>query len=335
MDSTSRPAEFDGYGVSRRNDGAPSVRWVLADLVFVTAIVVAILGLALGFDHRGGPMAVRVPLGFLFVFFLPGYALAAALFPRADHEDRNRPSDAVTLTAVERGVLSVGLSLVLVPLLAIGLTMVGQPTELLSVLATVGGFTVSLAALAAVRRFRLPPAERFHVSPGPTVDSTVGFLRADALNVVLVLVLVLAVGGIGAALMTAENGTTFTEFAVLAESEDGNLSAADYPAELTTGETERFHVAIENYEHRPVEYTVVVLLEDVGQDGEPVTATELDRFGVELAHGDRTVEEHAFEPRRTGEGLRLSYLLYVGDVPAEPTPANADQSTHVMLDVVP
>lgn len=333
MDSqgTSRPAEFDDYGAPRRDRRAPSVVLTVADLALVTATVIAVLVLAFAFGEFGGPTAVRVPLGFLFVFFLPGYALTAALFPYADSTGERQQSER-SVNTVDRLVLSVGLSLVLVPVLSVGLTMISQPIELFSVLPAVGGATLAFCGVAAVRRIRVSPRERYFVSPGPTVRSVHGFLRADALNAVLVLALVLSVGGIGAALVTAEDGTTYSEFAVLT-GEDGELVADDYPSELSVNESEQFYLEVTNHERETVEYTVVVLLEDMSVDGERAAVTELDRQTVELDHGERTLEEHAFEPPRTGENLRLSYLLYVDDVPEEPTVSTAYRAVHVSLNV--
>jgi uncharacterized membrane protein len=334
MDSqdSSRPTEFDAHGGDGRTEQSGSLLWTLLDLLLVVVLAAVTLGLAYVFGEQGGPLAVRVPLGFLFVFVLPGYALAGALFP-ATSSSTPEFGTTITLSSLERGVLSVGLSLVLVPLVSIALTMFSISLGLYSVLFSLGTLTIALSMLAAVRRLKTPPAERYSVNPRPAVESTIAFLRADAVNAVLAVSLVLAVGGVGAALVTAEDATTYTEFAVLGDDGDGEPTAGAYPTELSVGETEPLHVEIANHERQAVEYTVVVLVEEFTADGERIAASEYERFTVELDHAERTVVEHQFEPVRSGENVRLSYLLYLDGVPAEPTPANAHRSTHLTLTV--
>lgn len=334
MDSqdSPRPTEFDAYGRDRGTEQSGTILWTVLDLLLVVALAALTLGLGFVFGERGGPLAVRVPLGFLFVFVLPGYALAGALFP-ATNSSTTKFGTRITLSSLERGVLSVGLSLVLVPLVSIALTMVTISIGLYSVLFSLGMLTIVFSALAAVRRLRTPPSERYSVDPRPAAGAAIAFVRADALNAVLAVSLLLAVGGVGAALVTAEDASTYTEFAILGDDGDGEPTAGAYPTELSVGETEPLHVEIANHERQSVEYTVVVLVEEFTADGERIAASEYDRFSVELGHAERTVVEHRFEPLRSGENIRLSYLLYLDGVPAEPTVANAHRSTHLTLTV--
>jgi hypothetical protein len=80
-------------------------------------------------------------------------------------------------------------------------------------------------------------------------------------------------------------------------------------------------------------YTVVVQLERVGADGSVVDRVELDRLSATVGAGERWTRRHAVTPPTTGENLRLSYLLFVGDAPAEPTRADARHATHLWVTV--
>ena len=321
--------EFDASSNSRA--GPSGVLYGLLDLVVVTFLSVGTIGLALVYGEQGGPAALRVPLGFLFIFFVPGYALTAALFPRGETIGSRTPEGLVP-SALERVVLSVGLSLALVPLVSLGLTLVSQPIGPRSVLLSLGTLTIAVLIVAAVRRLRTLPRERFSVSPQRTLGRTIQYSTANVLNVVLVIAIALAVVGIGAAIVDSGEGDSYSELSLLSDGEDGPV-ADDYSTALTTETSEPFHVEVANNEHRDVEYTVVVLLEELDLGGDVVERDELDRFSVELAHGERVVNEHEVEPTMTGEDLRLSYLLYIDDVPENPAMENADLSTYLFVDV--
>ena len=95
---------------------------------------------------------IRIILGLLFVLFLPGYSLIAALFPRKDDLD-----------AIERVALSFGLSIAISPLLGFTLNYSPFGIRLAPVLIVLSVFTISLALGAYVRRSRIPEEGRFVV----------------------------------------------------------------------------------------------------------------------------------------------------------------------------
>lgn len=324
-------AEFDAAGISRANTA--TVSRVLVDLVVVTLVTAATVGLAVYYGEQGGPAPLRVPLGFLFIFFIPGYALVSALFPRGGALD-NGITNGLLLSPLERIVLSVGLSLALVPLVGLGLTLVSQPLGLRSVLFSLGSLTVGGVTVAAIRRFRTPARERFHVTPVRALSRTVRYSTANAVNLLLVFAIALAVAGIGVAVLDSGDGDRYTELSILGEDEDGELGVDNLPAEITVEEPEPLHVTVTNHEHEAVDYTVVVLLQELDENGNVVESDELDRFVFALAHGDQLVHEHEVEPTLTGDNLRLTYLLYTNGAHENPTLENAEQSVHITVNVV-
>lgn len=60
---------------------------------------------------------------------------------------------------------------------------------------------------------------------------------------------------------------------------------------------------------------------------------ELDRVSTTPEHGETWQEEYPVTPTMTGEGLRLTFLLYDGEVPVEPTRENAYRELHLWIDV--
>jgi uncharacterized membrane protein len=237
------------------------IRRLPADLVAVAALVVlATLAATLPVVSE---TPLRVVLGLPLVLFAPGYALVAALFP----EDGSSPSegDGVdTLVAemtrdgidtVERGVLSFGLSIAVVPLLGIALSFTPWGLRFGPVVACVSGFTLVATAVAVKRRLEVPASERLHVplrtwirtgydeflSPETCIDGT--------LNVVLVCGVLLAVGSVGYAVAVPADGESFSELYLVTEDDTGDRVAGDYPQNLTVGESTDLVTGIRNHEN--------------------------------------------------------------------------------------
>lgn len=329
MDSQSskRITEFDS---GRRKMSSQSTFRGYADLALVAVLTLATVGIAFAFGEQGGPSWLRVPLGFVFVFLLPGYALTAALFPRTTVGPGR--SFSFSVGGVERLVLSIGLSLAVVPLISITLTLLSFSIGVYSVIASLGLFIAVSLLIAAVRTYRSPLQDRFSPFPGGLRSLDRRTVTMNKVNVIFAIALLLAGAGLGAAIIGSDNGDSYTELAIQAPDEDGELVTDQYPDSLSMDEPEPLHVQIENHEHRSVDYTVVVMLEEVESD-EVVDRTELDRFDVALDHTERTELEHELEPARAGESLRVSYLLYADTVPDQPTLSNADRSVHFFTDV--
>jgi uncharacterized membrane protein len=288
---------------------------------------------------------LRTVLALPFVLFLPGYAAAAALFPAA-----SRPLDAETAHArrsgidgIERIALSFGVSIGVVPLVAVGLNFTPWSIRLTPILLSVGGLTILMSAIAAKRRLALPPDERYRVAyrhwlRAVRVELFEPETRADAaLNLLLLTGVLVAAASIGYAIAVQNAGEGFTEFYLLTESDDGELVTAGYPREFVVGQPRQLVVGIENHEAERVRYTVVVLLQD-GRfvDDEPLVdrEAELDRFQVDLAASETWKQPYQISPPFPGERLRLTFLLYRdATLPATPTADNAYRHVHLLVNV--
>lgn len=127
-----------------------------SDLVLVLAL--AVLTSVLTLVNPFADIPLRGPIGLAFVLILPGYALAAALFP-----GRDGPSHLI------RGTLSLVFSLATA--LAIGLALNFSPwgLRLGAIVASLVFSTFTFVALAYYRRIQLPEEERFR--PGFAWDA--------------------------------------------------------------------------------------------------------------------------------------------------------------------
>jgi len=97
-------------------------------------------------------------------------------------------------------------------------------------------------------------------------------------------------------------------------------------------------VGIENNEYEPTNYTVVVQLQEVEQEGNEtrvIDRQEVDRFSTTLEHNATHHERHVLLSQRgLVKNLRVQYLLYAGEAPETPTRENSYRDLHLWIDVV-
>lgn len=355
---------------------------VVVILTMTTVLVVFVPGV--------NDTPLRVVFGLPFVLFLPGYAFIAALFPESGGSPRDETEadtnvettsggdaeaigetntetaenetfnlsggDRSGIDGIERVALAFGLSIAIVPLLGLVLNFTAWGIRLVPIIVTVAGFTLLSTGVAARRRWALPPEERFAVPYQAWITAGREELfkpetRVDgALNVLLVVSVLLAIGSVGYAVAVPQQGEQFTEFYLLTETDEGDLVADDYPTTFVRGDSAPVVVGIGNQEQQRVNYSVVVELQEVQPvDGgslnvtnetanastelEIVNRQQLDQFTATVEHNETWQESRELRPMLTGENLRVQYLLYRGEPPAEPTADNAYRSLHLWVDV--
>jgi uncharacterized membrane protein len=321
-------------------------RWLRslpADISAVVAVVIVTVGAV--FLPLVRDTWLRIVVGLPFVLFVPGYAFIAALFPEAGTgpTDDDEPSvDDGGIDGIERVALSFGTSIAIVPLIGLVLNFTPWGIRLVPIMLSVSGFTLLMAALATYRRRELPPDDRFRVPYQRWIRGwRTEFLHPDtrldgALNVLFVMSLLLAVGSVGYAVAVPKPGESFSEFYLLTEGDDGDLVADGYPQNFTVGESRSLYVGIGNHEHRPVNYTVLVLLQEVQVQNNSTTVLreeQLRRFQTRVESNETWRRNHTVTPTLTGERLRLTYLLYMGEAPTDPSTDSAYREVHLWVNV--
>jgi len=305
-------------------------RWG-ADLVLAVGVaLVAVATLAVS----GMPWPMRWAVGVPLLVFVPGYALVAAVFPE-------RATDEETADGIESGTPGWAVLLGLAVLASAGVSAVVGTAfavlgelSLLPVAGVLVGVTAVAAGVAALRRllvdsqYRRAPLRR-----GVASSATASLPGTRRQNVAFAGAVVLLVAAAGLTAAFPATGEAYTEFYVLQENETGDLVAEGYPSEVVAGEGHTFHLAVENHEHQPVNYTVVVVAQNVS-DGEVVEQRRLDTVSTSLEHGQRRVIEREVVPETTGEDVRIRFLLYEGAVPTTVSEASADVTLQVWTDVV-
>jgi uncharacterized membrane protein len=315
------------------------------DLATVSAYVI-VAALTLTFLPLVPPL--RAILAMPLLLFVPGYALVAAIYPKCTDSDRGdflypeEITDTDTgLHVIERMLLSVGMSVAVLPILGVVIwaTVGGISTDI--VLFGVSTFTLGAIAVAVFRRTNLAAAEQFRISPsrgirrfrswivGPSTWKTV-------VNVLLVGAIVLSVATLTFAFVVPVTGESYTS-AILVTEQDGEFVTDNYPTNFTAGEPETLTLILSNHEGRTTNYTIVTTVERVNRSGGDITIvaqSELDRSTMRLASDETVREQYTLAPELTGENLRLSYYVYKGQAPASPNDDSAYRDLHLWITVV-
>lgn len=329
------------------------------DLLGVVLIVA--LANAAAFGVSLGPL--RIIVGVLFVLFVPGYAFVAALFPESGTSPkvaRGRTGASLTVSwtgnesgrfdtdrgvdIIERLALSFGLSFAIVPLLALGVTLSPLPFSTEPLFVVISTFTVGCALIALVRRLSLPTEKQVSVSAiGGLQNASFAIRRSSSrgeiiLNIALAAAVLLAVGTLGFAVISPQDGEQYTELYVLNEDTEGELVAEGYPDTISADEPTELHVGIENYEHERVEYHTVVQLQRVETEGDEAVVTDrytVDEFSTVLSPEEQWVTDRDLRvaDAPAGEDRRLQFLLYKDSVPDTPTEDSAYRQLHIWVDV--
>ncbi len=269
---------------------------------------------------------LRIVFGLAFVLFVPGYAFVAALYPMAgepvvgagfESADAASGTDSVRSgpDGLERIVLSLGLGLAVVPLVGLVLNFTPWGIRLVPIAIALSGVTLVSIAVAAVRRWNLPVDERFRVPyrewiAAGRATALKPNTRADAaVNAVLAISILIAVGSVGYAVAVPQPSEQFSAVYLLTEDDDGALVADDFPTEFVSGESGELILGIDNNEHRTTEYTVVVVEQNVSVDGNETVVhdqRELERLETRLSHDETWHHPYEFEPTMTGENVRVA-----------------------------
>jgi len=297
-----------------------------------------------------GP-AVRIAFGLPLLFFLPGYATLTLLFPKRHEADTDAGFDVTTVgwPGIDRGTISfgerivfaIGLSVVVLPVVGLTLSALGIGLSTPTMVGSLTALTLVCMLLGTVRRWRVPAHEQFVVPVGEWVarvrESATGRSRVElAASVLLALTLLTAVTTVGVAMIAQNNAETYTQLTLLTANDTGEYVTGDYPRELRPGETQLFVVAVDNEERREINYTVVGQLERVNRSGSSVTVTDEQRLVTlqRVVPANTTWRaRHTVRPELNGTSLRLSYYLYRGAPPDDPSRANAYEHVHIWMNV--
>ncbi|QIO22788.1 DUF1616 domain-containing protein [Haloarcula sp. JP-L23] len=326
-----------------RRLAASTLDVVPVDLIAVlTYVVFASATVTIGV----GGTVVGFLIGSVLVFFAPGYAVVAALFPRRpQNRDAGEGAIGLSLTAAHDGVLArerlalaFGVSVALIPLMAVTLGALGVRLTTESVLATVWVVVGVGVVVGTARRLAVPSHERFDPLAIARQTGTERFLGGDAvtraLTVCLCVAVVAALGSLTVALAGPTQSMSYTSASLLTESQSGEYVAGGYPTNGTVGESQPLVVEVTNHHDSAATYTIVAKLQRV--DGGTVLASEtLRQQSQRVAVNETWTYDHTVTPTMAGQDLRLVYYVVRGPMPETVDDGSADKVLYLRLDVAP
>ena len=260
---------------------------ILLSIYLVTLVLLAEMGLPV--------LVFRALLGLVFVLFFPGYCLQVAAFPaRAD------------LDGKERLALSFGLSLVLLPILALVLDRLPWGITLWSVMIGLLALVLLFTVIAGIRKSRLPEAEQYR--PLESFNPFASWRSLERGFKVAYLLLALTVVSFGftaySILTTPKPAERMTEFWMLGS----GGKAESYPFRLEAGRPAEITLGIRNLEEGPHSYRI----EAVDGQGPVGSAGPFD-----LPVGESLETQMTLTPQETGEDVQLTFHLFRD---SDPTP---------------
>lgn len=267
------------------------------------------------------------------LLFVPGYSLVTALYPA-----RSTPEGGFGL--VERLALSFGLSVTLLPIVALGLAVSGVGLTAVPLVSTLTTFSILGTLVGGLRRHQLLANHRFRLPLGswyrrltvsPATDSSV---RLTAMHLLLAVAVVLSMVTLAGAMLFPISGESFSGLTVLTVGDNGSYVAGDYPHNLTDGSPQEFVTAVQNDEGEGETYTLVAQLQRINRtDGDVrvLNRSELLERHHSVPADETWYADHTITPDMNGDDLRLTYLLYRGPVPQVPTVDSAYR--HAFLNV--
>jgi uncharacterized membrane protein len=299
--------------------------------LIVVWLCAAILGVYL-------PVLNETPLRVLFtlpvLLFIPGYCIILALFPGESDID-----------LTERIVLSMCVSIAVVPLVGLGLNFTPWGIRLDPIVIALTVFTMVIVLVAHYQRTLLPVEEQFRM-PFKALARMIqkeilpaGPGRLDRiLGPVLALAIIIAILTTIFIIAVPREGEQFTEFFILGE----NRTAANYPIDLIAGQNYPMYVSIGNHEHRRITYTIETWMmltefDNVTNTFQILTMDPLDRLSLTLAPNQTTIIPYNLSVNKTGYN-RVEFLLFNEKIPGFET-VNGDRinasyrNLHLRLDV--
>lgn len=321
-----------------------ALRAIPFDIVFIALALLSFqAALQLPASH---PLRIVIVLGVLLT--LPGYVLTTLTFPGYTASPTT-PSvvnnlgvgrlQFAALDDAERGALSFGLSLLLLPLFGLVLAYLDLPLRPRYVFQAVALFSVVVGFLGVIRRARLPAESRYDLPLGDWLGTArAGLVGGGAfdtvLNVALAGSIIIASAALVGAVAAPLEGYRYTEASLVTINDDGEYVQQNYPSQFVKDQPRKITLVVGNHEGRPVKYTVVIQQQRVAEDGTVTDRQELDRFSRQVPSGGEWQVRHSVAPTVVGDRVRIAWLVYEGEVPETPTNQNADEHVFLWVEVV-
>jgi uncharacterized membrane protein len=256
---------------------------------------------------------LRIIIGLPFLLFFPGYVLVLAIFPHKG-----------SMGGIQLLSLSVGLSIVLIPLMGLLLNYTPWGLWLGSILYSLFVFIMIISVIAYLRSWRLPITDRWDFSFTLGVPKFRQSRLDWRLSILLIIVILGALATIGYEIATPKAGEKYTEFYSLGI----NGQAVDYPTDFTLDNGQvvsveygslstvfkeqygRLTLGIVNHEGQNANYTVTVQIDGM-QVLIPFQGGTVYSIGpMTLKPEEKWEQEIGILPQHTGDDQDVEIFLY-------------------------
>ncbi len=230
---------------------------------------------------------IRTIFGLPFVLLLPGYLLTTVLFPKADD-----------LEGLDRVALSMGLSIIIVPLIGLLLDYLSWGIRLFPMMLSLTVFNLILVVLGWRRRKKLPKEEQFTFTFEINfINWTERFKESKVIHSALLITWLILFVTVLNILFSPKISDGFTEFYITGQ--DG--VAASYHEQLRVGEYEVVRAGVINNEHQKAIYRMEIRVDgDLIQTIAPISLEHLEKW-------EETVSFIVTEPK---DAVKAEFLLF-------------------------
>ncbi|TAH69116.1 MAG: DUF1616 domain-containing protein [Anaerolineaceae bacterium] len=230
---------------------------------------------------------LRIILGLPFALFLPGYLLLATLFPQKDELD-----------GLARIALSIGLSIIIVPLIGLVLNFLSWGVKLVPMMLSIISFDIVLIFLSWYRRTKLPEEQRFALTLN--IDLIKWSDKSKATKVIHTALLItgfLLIVTLAFVLSSPKKGKNFTEFYITGLED----VTAGYPKQLKVGVNGRVKAVIINNEQEKTSYRMEIIVDGIIiQTIEPIYLENMEKWE----------EIVLFKAEKSNDHAKVDFLLF-------------------------
>lgn len=230
---------------------------------------------------------LRIILGLPFALFLPGFLLTAVLFPKKDEID-----------GLTRITISVGLSIIIVPLIGLLLNYLSLGVKLLPMMLSLIFLDTFLLFLSWYRRTNLPEEKRFSLTL--TIDLLKWSNKTKGTNIIHTALLItgfLLIFTSVFILSSPKTGKSFTEFYITGLDD----KTAGYPKQLQVGENGTVKAVIINNEQQKTRYRMEILVDgDIIQTISPIDIKKQEKQEITVL----------FNTEELNDLVNVEFLLY-------------------------
>jgi uncharacterized membrane protein len=303
-----------------------------ADLTLVVVWIAATIVLI--YLPLPNALPVLIVFAFPLVFLIPGYCLIAALFPKDGD-----------IGLIERIMLSIGVSIAVVPLIGLGLNFTPWGIQRDSIIISVTLFTWIMVIVAHYKRALVPAEERFtipwYVITGKIRQNLLpaGERGVDRLlSIVLTIIIFAVVLATIYVIASPKESEHFSEFFILGE----NRTSANYPDLIITGHNYPMYIGVGNYENRTISYTIetwtlLMMFNNLTNSSTIMAMDPHDKVSLTLGYNKTLVIPYNLSLNTTGYN-RVEFLLFNESVP-DPEVRGSDRinasyrNVHLWVDV--